>query len=359
MDLSAMTLEELESEKARLLNEVSTYGTLDSAYKVLVNSLYGALGNQYFRFYDVNLASAITLSGQAIIQNIENVINDYGVKLGKDGVPAIKVIAGDTDSNYLDLTNLMKNLPNDTPKEKMVDIVDKFCQDKLSKVIADGMNDISKDTNAKVVRLYMKRESIASGIIVAKKRFAFEVYDMEGVRYATPDQKITGLESQRSSTPKWCRDKLKTAYKIFFNGTEKELQSFVKKTYNEYMVEELSNLTGASSANNMGKYIVDGVPIKGTPFHIKGAAAYNALIEKKGLSGKYPLIQSGDKIKVVALNEPNPAKAECIAFADKIPPEFGIEQFVDRFGMFDKFFKEPLQRIADVVGWSCEKKYTL
>lgn len=307
----------------------------------------------------MNLASAITLTGQAIIQNIENVINDYGVKLGSAENPAIKVVAGDTDSNYIDMTNLMKNIPKDVPKAKQVDILDTFCQDKLAKVIAKGMDKITQDTNGMKQRLYMKREAISQGIIVAKKRFVFEVYDMEGVRYATPDQKVTGLESQRSSTPKWCRDRLKDAYKLLFNGSQADFQAFVKKTEKAYMQEELQNITAASSANNMGQYIVDGKPTKGTPSHIKAAAAYNRMVQSKGLTGKYPLIKSGDKIKVASLLEPNPARSECIAFSDKIPAEFGIEQFVDRVAMFDKFFKEPLQRVADVVGWSTEKRFTL
>jgi hypothetical protein len=226
-------------------------------------------------------------------------------------------------------------------------------------VIAGGMDEITKDTNGMKQRLYMKREAISTGIIVAKKRFVFEVFDMEGVRYATPDQKVTGLESQRSSTPKWCRDRLKDAYKIFFSGDEKTFQAFCKKVEGDYMNEELSLLTAASSANNLTQYIVDGVPTKGTPYHLKGACAYNNMIQSKKLTGKYQLIKSGDKIKVAALVTPNPTKAECIAFSDKIPPEFGIEQFVDRRAMFAKFFTEPLQRVADVVGWSTERRFVL
>jgi hypothetical protein len=287
-------------------------------------------------------------------------VDDYVYDIEVDGVH--NFFANDIlvhNSNYIDMTNLMKNVSKDIPKEKQVDILDKFCQGKLAQVIAGGMDEITKDTNGMKQRLYMKREAISTGIIVAKKRFVFEVFDMEGVRYATPDQKVTGLESQRSSTPKWCRDKLKDAYKIFFSGDEKTFQAFCKKVESDYMNEELSLLTAASSANNLTQYIIDGVPTKGTPYHLKGACAYNNMIQSKKLTGKYQLIKSGDKIKVAALVTPNPTKAECIAFSDKIPPEFGIEQFVDRHAMFAKFFKEPLQRVADVVGWSTERRFVL
>jgi hypothetical protein len=306
----------------------------------------------------VDLATAITLTGQTVIHNNEKVVNNYGERIGTVDNPAIKVIAGDTDSNYIDFSTLMKQF-GDVPKEKQVDVLDKFCEEKVAKVIAGGMADISLATNAYIKRLYMKREAIASGIFVQPKKYLFEVYDMEGVRYATPKQKVTGLESQRSSTPAWCRERLKQAYKLFFYGSEAELQKFVKKTRSDYFDVELKYIAAASSANGLSKYIVDGKPIKGTPAHIKGVAAYNRIIEQRGLSGKHNFIQGGDKIKVVELIEPNPAKSETLAFADKIPPEFGIEQFVDRAAMYEKFFLTPLQRVADIVGWSCERRFVL
>ena len=47
------------------------------ARKIALNSAYGALGNQYFRYYDRKIATAITTSGQLAIRWIENDVNRY------------------------------------------------------------------------------------------------------------------------------------------------------------------------------------------------------------------------------------------------------------------------------------------
>lgn len=354
-----MTDAELFKLKQQMETNISTYNTLQSSFKVLANSLYGALGCPYFRFYDCDMATSITLSGQVAINTVETCVNNYGVSLTNKENPAIISIAGDTDSLYLSIENLVKLLGDSVDESKLVDVIDKFAGDKLQGVISNGVKTLTIDTNAYDNKLYMKRESIAKAVLCAPKKYLFKVYDNEGVRYATPELKVTGLESQRSSTPAWVRKRLKTAYTLFFDGDQGQVQAFVKKTRNDYFNEDLSELIAASSANNMNKFIIDGAPIKGTPAHIKASHAYNQLIIAKGLSNKYQLIKSGDKVKVCVLKMPNPTKVNTIAFSDKIPPEFGLEQFVDREFMFNKFFLEPLQRVAEVLQWNCEKKFKL
>ena len=53
------------------------------ARKIALNSAYGALGNQYFRYYKLANAEAITLSGQVSIRWIESRMNGYLNKLLK------------------------------------------------------------------------------------------------------------------------------------------------------------------------------------------------------------------------------------------------------------------------------------
>jgi DNA polymerase elongation subunit (family B) len=356
--LDTLSDNELFSAKTELENKISVFNTLQSSYKIIANSLYGAIGCPYFRFYDSDIASSITLSGQAAINTVEDVVTNYGIKLGDNGVPAIKMIAGDTDSGYFDITNLIKKL-GATDKAKIVDVIDKFAGTKIQGVISDGVKKLTDKTNAYDPKLYMKRESISNAVLVAKKRFIFKVYDNEGVRYSEPELKVTGLGSQSSSTPKWIREKLKDAYWIFFEGSEKDLQKFVKETQAEFLQVDIVDVTAATTANNMHQYIVKGEPIKGTPFHLKAANVYNKMIVTKGLESKYPLIKSGDKIRLIPLVTPNPTKNQLIAVSDKIPPEFGLEQYVDRDAVLEKFFIGPLQKIADVVNWNCIKKYRL
>jgi hypothetical protein len=288
-------------------------------------------------------------------------VDDYVYDIEVEGVH--NFFANDIlvhNSAYVDVSKLVKMVvPDGTPDLKIVDMLDKFGNDKLQPVIAKAIKGLCDDTNAYANMLFMKREAITKAVLCAPKKYLFLVYDNEGVRYATPELKVTGLESQRSSTPAWVRERLKTAYMLFFNGDQGQLQAFVKKTRSDYYNTELTELIAATSANGMNKYIIDGTPIRGTPYHVKASHAYNKLIESKNLGNKYPTIKTGDKVKICVLKMPNPIKVDTIAFSDKIPPEFGLEQFVDRDFMFNKFFLEPLQRIADVLQWSCERKFKL
>lgn len=356
MDLSSCSMDELLSMKAEAEQNYGLFKTRQNAFKTLANSLYGSLGTPTFRFYDADLATAITLTGQAGINAMAKTSNAYLSKL--IGVEKDYVIAGDTDSAMLDLSDLIEKL--NVPEDKAVDFLAKFGETKLRDAIGVGVSEFNVGTNAFKERLFFKKEGIFSAILVQKKRYLFLVYDNEGVRYATPELKITGLESQRSSTPEWCRDMLKKAYMEFFTGTQESLQKLVKDARSAYMELPIDKISAASSANNLDAFIgPDGMAVKGTPMHIKGAIAFNKLLVSRNLTEKYMKINSGDKVKVIALVNPNPAKNDTIAFSDVIPSEFDIEKYVDKPAMFKKFFLEPLQRVADVKGWNCIKTATL
>lgn len=356
MELSNLSIEELYELQKEASAKAGLFKTRQNAFKTLGNSLYGSLGTPTFRFYDADIATAITLSGQAAINTMSITTNKYLSNL--IGEEKEYIIAGDTDSAMINVTDLIKKL--NVPDNKAVDFLVKFGETKLADAIDKGVQDFNASTNAYKQRLMFKREKVSSGILVAKKRYAFYVYDNEGVRYATPELSITGLESQRSSTPEWCRNMLKKAYTEFFTGTEESLQKLVKDAKNAYMDLPITSISAASSANNLDGFIgVDGMPISGTPMHIKGSIAFNKLLVSMKLDEKYTKINSGDKVKVLALRTPNPARNDTIAFSDKIPVEFEIEKYVDKNLMFNKFFYSPLQKIAEVKGWNCTKTNTL
>ena len=66
-----------------LEKEIARCNNIQMAKKISLNSAYGAIGNQYFRYYKLANAEAITLSGQVSIRWIENKMNDYLNKLLK------------------------------------------------------------------------------------------------------------------------------------------------------------------------------------------------------------------------------------------------------------------------------------
>jgi DNA polymerase elongation subunit (family B) len=349
-----------ENPSTFLENEIARYNNLQQAKKIQLNSLYGTLGNQYCRWFQLDFAEAVTLSGQFAIRWIENSLNEYLNKLiGTTNYDY--VIAVDTDSNYLRLGNLVnKFFPNKSLNET-IDILDQVCKDKLEPYIAKAFNKLAENTQAYCSFLEMKREAIADkGIWTAKKRYILNVWDLEGVRYHEAKIKAMGIEIKRSSTPKWARKKLEEALKLIMDKDEETVQQYVaevRKYFNTLTFEELAFPSGC---NGLDKYSHP-VTIYGfkTPAHVRAALLYNKELKDKKLTNKYPLIQEGEKIKYAYLKMPNSLRENVIACSSKLPTEFDLHKYIDYERNFEKGFLDPLDAILSVIGWSAVEIATL
>ena len=334
------------------------------ARKVQLNSLYGAIGNQFFRFYKLENAEAITLSGQVSIRWIENKLNLYLNSLLKTK-DFDYVIASDTDSIYLNLGPLVNKMFSDmdTSRDKIVTFLDKVSKTKLEPYILSSYQELADYVNAYEQRMQMKRENIADrGIWLAKKRYFLNVWDSEGVRYNKPKLKMMGIEAIKSSTPKFCRQRIKEAYSIFVNGTEQELINFIEQTKKEFFVLPPEEVSFPRGISDMVKYRdPKGIYKKdvSVPINARAALLYNHYIKQKNLTNKYPLINNGEKIKYCYLKLPNPIKENVIAFVQRFPTELGLNDYVDYATQFDKTFLQPLRPILDIIGWSEKETNTL
>ena len=345
-----------------LMKEISRCNNIQMAKKISLNSAYGAIGNEHFRYYRLANAEAITLSGQVSIRWIENKMNAYLNKLlTTDKVDY--VIASDTDSIYLNLgpvvDKFFSNKSDD--KNKIVELLDKVCKDKLEPFINASYEELATYVNAYDQKMIMKRENIADrGIWTAKKRYILNVWDSEGVRYKEPKMKIMGLETARSSTPQYFRDKLYAAFKIIIGKTNDELISFVNAVRTETKEQGQEGVAFPRGVNTLEKYR-HGTDIycKGTPIHVRGALLYNDFVRKNKLEHKYPYIQEGEKIKFIYLKTPNPLHENCVSFFSTIPPEMNLDKYVDYQLQFEKSFLEPLKNVLQCVGWTHEKKITI
>ena len=345
-----------------LMKEIARCNNIQMAKKISLNSAYGAIGNEHFRYYRLANAEAITLSGQVSIRWIENKMNSYLNKLlSTDRVDY--VIASDTDSIYLNLgpvvDKFFSNKSDD--KNKIVELLDKVCKDKLEPFINASYEELATYVNAYDQKMIMKRENIADrGIWTAKKRYILNVWDSEGVRYKEPKMKIMGLETARSSTPQYFRDKLYAAFKIIISKTNDELISFVNAVRAETKEQGTEGVAFPRGVNNLEKYRSrTDIYCKGTPIHVRGALLYNDFVRKNKLEHKYPYIQEGEKIKFIYLKTPNPLHENCVSFFSDIPPEMNLDKYVDYQLQFEKSFLEPLKNVLQCVGWTHEKKVTI
>ena len=341
-------------------NEISRCNNIQMAKKIALNSAYGAIGNQYFRYFDVRIAEAITLGGQLSIRWVERDVNKFMNKLlNTDNVNY--VVASDTDSIYLKLDKLVEKVCKDKSPQQITDFINKAAEDKIQKVIDDSFNNLAKYVNAYQQKMIMKREAIANkGIWVAKKRYMMNVFDEEGVQYDIPKLKIMGVEAVKSSTPEVCRGKIKDAIRVIMNDSEDALIKFVNDFKEVFKTLSPEEVAFPRSCNYLDKYVdPNSIYKKGTPIHVKGALIYNHHILKNKLQRKYPLIKDGDKIKFLMLRQPNTVKDTVISFATKIPYEFDLHKYVDYETQFTKTFTDPLRFVLDSIGWKLEREATL
>ena len=329
--------------------------------KIQLNSAYGAIGNEYFRFFDVALAEAITLSGQLSIQWIGEALNRYLNKLFKT-TGEDYVIASDTDSVYLKLGEAVKQgFKGSINPEKVVSFLDKFCERVLQPFIDKEFAELASVTNAYANKMFMGREVIAQkGVWTAKKRYMLSVWNSEGVQYKTPKFKIMGIETTRSSTPAWVRKVLKGAIEMVLLQDEDTLQEFVKTTREKFKALPPESMAFPRSVNGMRQYgDAQGVYRKSTPIAVKAALLHNHLVRKHKLDKKYRIIGEGEKIKFIYLKTPNPIHEHVIGFTNSLPTEFELTKYVDWEMQFEKSFVEPLRSITNAVGWKTEQENTL
>ena len=351
-----------KTKEPKLQKDISKFNNIQMARKIQLNSAYGAIGNQYFRYYNLQNAEAITVSGQFSIRWIERKMNQYLNKIlkteGKD-----YVIAADTDSIYLNLGPFVDAVFKGREKtnESIVSFLDKVCKVELEKYIESSYKELAEYVNAFDQKMFMKRETIADkGIWTAKKRYILNAWDVEGVRYAEPKLKIMGIEAVKSSTPGPCRQKIKDALKLIMTKTNDDLIKFVEEFRSEFKTMKPDEIAFPRGVNNLSKF-TSGASIygKGTPIAVRGALLYNYHIRKHSLTNKYPIIQEGEKVKFIYLRTPNKINENIISFIQELPKELGLDKSIDHDLQFEKSFLEPLKTILDTIGWKTEKINTL
>ena len=359
--LAAKRMYEVEPNPS-LQRDISAFNNIQMARKIQLNSAYGAIGNQYFRYYNLSNAEAITLSGQVSIRWIEGKMNTYLNKVLKTE-DTDYVIASDTDSIYLNLGPLVETVFEGREKsdQSIVRFLTKVCDVELEKYIQNSYEELATYVNAYDQKMIMKRENIANkGIWTEKKRYILNVWNSEGVQYNEPKLKMMGIEAVKSSTPASCRVAIKEALNVIMNGTEDDVQQYISGFRNKFESLPPEDIAFPRGCNNLAKFTSpNAIYTKGTPIHVRGALLYNFHAKKNKITHKYPLIQEGEKVKFLYLRTPNMIQENVVSFFQTLPKEFGLDKSIDYDLQFQKSFLDPLQVILDTINWKAEKIATL
>jgi DNA polymerase elongation subunit (family B) len=353
--------QEYEHDKGNkaLVKEISRLNNLQMAMKIALNSAYGAMGNQYFRYFDIRMAEGITTSGQLSIRWMANKLNVFMNKtLKTEGVDY--VIAIDTDSIYMTLEHLVEKVCAGKTDEQKIKFMDKICEDVFQPFIDDGYQELAQYMNAYSQKMVMKREVLADKAIwTAKKRYILNVHNSEGVQYAKPKLKVMGLEMVKSSTPAVIRDKLKDSISVILEGDQSKLHAYIEKFRAEFRKLPVEEIAFPRGVNGMNTYKGSPIYAKGTPIHVRGSLLFNHHCKRMGLEKKYQAIKDGDKIKFVYVRKPNPFQEDVISFPQELPKEFALHSYVDYDLQFEKVFLDAMQTVIEPLGWRTEQQASI
>ena len=352
-----LMIKEQKKGKAADTNKLAQYHNMQINLKIALNSAYGALGNQWFRFYDVRNAEAVSVAGQLSIRWAERAVNQYLNKIMETENDDY-VIASDTDSLYIALDSLVQKVGLGEDTQKTIKFMDTVCEGKIQDVIDGCYGEMAEYVNAFEQKMVMKREVLAEvAIWTGKKHYILNVHNSEGVQYDEPKLKIMGIEAVKSSTPEPCRNALKEALKIMMNGTEEDVINYIEAFKTKFKTLPTEEVSFPRSVKGLAKYH-DAASIyqKSTPIHVKGSLIYNKMLQNKRLTRKYPKIQEGEKIKFAYLKEPNPTGDTVIAMLNALPDEFELKPYIDYEKQFSKSFLDPIIGILNVIGWEHERK---
>ena len=331
------------------------YKNLQTAFKLLNNSGYGALVNKFCRWFDNRLGEAITLTGQMASKNVAYGINTYLNKVFET-TNVDYIIYQDTDSAYLNMKPLVDKM-GITDTKKGVKACLKFTEEFLQPEVQRVCEVLCAKLNAFDPVISMKLEKICEqGFFIMKKRYALNVTYDEGLWNEKAKLKVVGLDPVRSSVPQICRDEMRNIYSMIFAKDQEGIYQHIEDFKEKFYTMSFDKIGTSTGCNGLIKYY-NAIKLYelGTPIKVKGAIFYNSLLKERGLDKQYETIYDGDKVRYCYLKRENPTRQEVLSVKGDCPKELDLEKYIDYDHQWDKTFMKPIQTVLDVVGYQSAK----
>lgn len=377
--VDSLDLEQLQTLADHYERESAKYTAYEQAVKVTLNSIYGAFGNKWFHFFNIDIAESITLQGQNAILYSEKILNRYAqdfwhkdTKLhaqlgltvkGQCHKPAVIYI--DTDSCYVQFDEMYRTCQWEGEPLSVDHFIQMVYKLRVKEYIQKAMELYASKTNTDNF-LVFELETIAySGIWMSKKKYiqdiAWEDKLAEKERYKPLSKvKTVGFDTIQSSTPAFARAKLQEALKIIFTepggptaNTLQKLTNFLSEAKKQFKMAKIDEISFNKRTNNIEKYIVDDhiefqFGLKCPP-NVKAAGYYNFLLNNnKKYKSKYRMIGNGEKLKIYHAVDPNGISDMFSYLPGDHPYEFAPQ--VDYETQFEKSIIDPLNRVLTAVG---------
>ena len=329
------------------------FDSIQYAYKIHLNSLYGYMLNKYAPLGDEDIGTSVTLTGQAVIKKSNDLFQDY-VRENLPDLPEsllqLSCVYGDTDSIFLSLKHF--------GLESTADEFYKLC-DNIENYINDNIKEWAKKSlRSTDPRFVFKRETICDkGIFIGKKYYVLHVLDDEGTK--VDKFKYRGVDVVKTTMPKKVKPYVKKVIEhMIMSQSLKETNDMFNVAYEEFKNLSIAEISKISGMNNYAEYSArcNGMnTVKGMPSHLKAAYFHDMIVEQNGWGSKYEKFKSGDKVRMVYVKKPNKYNLDMIGFKGDWPEEFNNIFTVDFEKMFSKVFYAAIERFYEAVGWKLRK----
>jgi hypothetical protein len=364
-------IKEIEEKTERLTALKNELKNEEQAIKLTMNSIYGAIGNNWFVCFNTDVAEAVTLQGQDLIKYSEGVLNRYfhefwhldkelHEKLGLTTVKRVAkpmVIYSDTDSNYVTFEEVVESCDwKGDPK----DFILKLNEYRITEYLQKCFEKYASKWGT-VNHQDFELETLAiNGIFLGKKKYVTNLIYDSGVHFEPLSQlKTTGVEMIKGGTPPFVREKLIYLTKfIFAKGKNFNIREFVKELKeikNDFKIQEPQKISAAISVNNYEKFILNDTTSfdvsKGCPIHVRASGYHNYLLNNSKYKEKYPLIRSSDKINFYFVKTKSIMENNVFGYPQgSYPYEFAPP--IDHDVQFTKTILDPINRFIEVMGYN-------